>query len=177
VTALVLAALARLVGGTWAARAHVTAAADRTAAARSVLLGLATELEAARAPGARVEPGPPERPWSALGLATAGGPRAAAGGLLRVTYRVVPGDGGGILVRAERADPVVPGAAEPPGTEVLRGVRRFRVRCFDGGAWTETWAPGPLPRAVEITLGVDDGRGGSEELVTAVALPAAGGSA
>jgi type II secretory pathway pseudopilin PulG len=177
ITALVLAALARLVGGAHAARADVTAAADRTAAARSVLLGLAAELEASRSPGAAVEPGPPERPWSALSLATIGRPRAAASDLLLVTYRVVPAAGGGVLVRGERARPVPPGTAEPPGTELLRGVRRFRVRCFDGEAWTETWAPGPLPRAVEIALGVDDGRGGSEELVTAVALPAAGGGA
>ena len=56
---------------------------------------------------------------------------------------------------------------------MLAGVRALRVRCLDGAGWHPAWQAEDLPHAVEIAIGQDDGRGGTEELVTAVALQAA----
>ena len=42
------------------------------------------------------------------------------------------------------------------GTELItEAIRLFRLRYWDGSAWFATWAAGPLPRGVEVTLGVD----------------------
>lgn len=177
ITALVLSALARVVVGAREARAHATAVVEGTAAARSVLLALATEIEATRAPGLVVVPPAPGRPWATLMLAATVAPPPAGAvpstDLHAVAYRVVP-DGAsratGTLVRAERpGTPRPAGAAEPPGDPLVAGVRTFGVRAFDGTTWTDGWPGERLPRAVEVTLALDD----AEPLVTAVALPAA----
>ncbi|HZP43566.1 MAG TPA: type II secretion system protein GspJ [Candidatus Binatia bacterium] len=178
ITALVLAALARVVVEARAARAAAQAAADRTAAARTVLLALAAEIEAARAPGLVVLPPAPAEPWSTLSLAATVKPPPAAArpstDLHTVTYRVVPDGGGratGTLVRAERPSvPLPAGAAEAAGEPLLPGVRAFAARVFDGTTWSDGWPGARLPRAVELTLALDDG---AEPLTTAVALPAA----
>jgi type II secretory pathway component PulJ len=173
VTALVLAALAGLVSRAHAARTRATAAADRVAAVRTVLVRMAAELEAARAPGTEVTRDP-TRLWSALRFTTTvrdpAPPGVLAGDVRLVGYRVEPD---GALVRRETARPAPPDAVETDGTALLHGVRAFRVRCFDGTAWVDAWPAGPLPRAVQLDLAVDDGAGGVDEIGTAVALPLA----
>ncbi len=116
-------------------------------------------------------------PWSALRFATlaAGAPRTLPGGDVRVIgYRVEPARdaGSGTLVRVESA---VPSADANAGvaTPLVTGVRALRVRATDGTEWRTTWAAADLPRAVDVALAVDDGRGGASELSTTVALPAA----
>ena len=79
--------------------------------------------------------------------------------------------GAGTLVRRETTAPIP--ASEAPAIPVLAGVRALRVRCLDGAGWHPAWQAEDLPHAVEIAIGQDDGRGGTEELVTAVALQAA----
>src|SRR5262249_56499746 len=87
-----------------------------------------------------------------------GGAAAAEGGLVgRVASRFAP-----------------PDAPEPAGVALLSRVRRFAVRCYDGGEWQAAWNVPALPRAVEVTLGVDDGAGGVDVYATTVALPLAG---
>jgi len=176
-TAIVLAALAGTVRQAASARTAATTAGDRTATARTLLLRLTRELEAARAPA----PGPgapleafevraPERQdgWSRLRLVT-----GTADDLRAVAYAVEPDParaGGHVLVRADAPA----GAEDAPGQPVLDDVRIFTVRCFDGTGWT----PGcvaQLPRAVEVTLGVDDGRGGVDRLAVRVTPAAAPG--
>ncbi len=185
-TALVLGALGGAVLRAASARTRATDAADRAAAARTVLLRLAAEIEAAQPPAPEdpagrerfvVEPEASARPWSGLRLATAipGPPLTTTptGDVRVVGYRVEPDPqrpGTGALVRRDAP----PGAPEPPGHPVLEGVHRFRLRCFDGSTWSATWPASRLPRAVEVALGVDDGRGGVEELAVTVTLPAAG---
>jgi type II secretory pathway component PulJ len=184
ITALVLAALQGVVVRARAARTAATASADRLAAARTVLLRLAAELEAAAAPAplATAEgvvvrsPALARTPWSTLRLVAVARDAAPEGvpasDRRLVEWDVVPDDatGHGTLVRRESARPEPPGV-ERPAVPVLSGVRQFAVRCFDGSAWTPTWGPGPLPAAVEVVLGVDDGAGGTDELRTTVRLP------
>jgi hypothetical protein len=55
---------------------------------------------------------------------------------------------------------------------VLPRVAAFRVRCFDGAEWRPAWTVPGLPRAVELTLAVDDGERGTDELGTTVVVPA-----
>jgi prepilin-type N-terminal cleavage/methylation domain-containing protein len=186
ITALVLGALGGAVLRAATARARATDVAGRGAVTRTLLLRLVAELEAARAPlpgdaeGAErlvVDADDPTGPWSTLHLATAvrslPATRAPASDVRALAYHVEPDaarPGVGTLVRADD----LPGAAVSPALPVLDGVRRFRIRCFDGNAWRSTWGAPRLPRAVEVILGVDDGRGGVEELAITVALPVAG---
>jgi len=183
IAALVLAALSGATVRARAARTEATARADRLGAGRSLLLRLAAELEAARRPGTgerfAVEPpadGAP--PWSSLSFPTAArGPVAGAtpaGDTSVVSYRVEPDrarPGVGTLVRRETMVPV-PGS-EAPGVPVVAGLRALRVRCLDAAGWHVVWQGEDLPRAVEVAISQDDGRGGAEELATTVALQAA----
>jgi len=183
IAGLVLAALSGATLRARAARTEATARADRLGAGRSVLLRLAAELEAARRPGTgerfTLEPpadGAP--PWWSLSFPTAArGPVAGstpAGDTSVVSYRVEPDrarPGVGTLVRHETTAPVP--ASEPPGVPMVGGLRALRVRCLDGAGWHAVWQAEDLPRAVEVAIAQDDGRGGTEELVTAVALQAA----
>lgn len=173
--ALVLTALYGAVGRAAAARTRGAASADRMAAARTLLLGLAAELEAALVPSAAdrlVVAAPPAAgpPWSSLRfVAFRGGPAAHADDVRRLTYRV-EGALPGVLVRRS-TDLLAPrGVAEPPGVALVEGVRAFRVRCFDGATWTAAWSGTELPRAVEVAIAVDDGAGGTLDLATTVAL-------
>ena len=175
-TALVLAALGGVVLRTATARTRATGAADRIASARTVLLRLGREIEGAVPPGAPgadatseqlVVHAPADRDGSStLRFATMGTPATpGASDLQEVWYAYEPDPrqpGAGTLVR--RAGSSV------RGQPMLAGVRRFRVRCFDGIAWREEWSPGRLPRAVEIGLELDDGR----PLTTTVTVAAAG---
>lgn len=182
--AMVLAALYGAVLRTTVAQARATAHADRIAAARGVLLSLASELEAAPAAGfdrdARfaVAPPPDGGPaWQTLRFVTgARGPAIAADDLPVVDYRVAAdgGDGRGTLVRSETPRRAPPRARGPDPVALVDAVRHFRVRCFDGRAWSSIWRVLTLPRAVELTLGVDDGTGGVEEVATTVTIPAGG---
>ena len=183
IAGLVLAALSGATVRARAARTAATARSDRVGAGRTLLVRLATELEAARrpSPGERFVVEPPADgapPWSTLSFPTAArGPAAGAtpaGDTSVVSYRVEPiadRPGIGTLVRRESMAPVP--ASEPAAVPVLGGLRALRVRCLDGGGWHAVWQSDELPRAVEIALAQDDGGGGTEELVTSVALQAA----
>ena len=178
ITALVLAALGEAVLRTAAARTRATSVADRTSAARTVLLLLAREIEAAvppAAPGAAMEserfvvdPPPAPDASSVLRFAAMGSAAAAGASDLQTLAYVREAHpeqrGSGTLVRRT--------AAVDPQT-VLTGIRRFRVRCFDGTAWRDAWPPGPLPRAVEVELDLEDGAGGVTSLATTTTVAAA----
>jgi len=178
VTAVILAALGEVVLRTATARTRATAAADRTGAGRTVLLRLAHEIEAAVPP---VAPGTdaPERlvvdtpadrgASSTLRFVTLGPPATpGASDLHALTY-------------AREVDPQQPGTAalvrragsSAAAQTMLTGIRRFRVRCFDGGAWHDEWEREPLPRAVEVEVDLDDGAGGVTPLTTTVTVAAA----
>jgi prepilin-type N-terminal cleavage/methylation domain-containing protein len=177
VSALVLGALYAAVGATVTTRARATERAERSAAERSVLVTLAHELEAALAPdptaAAAVSPfrfvvvAPPAdgTPWSQLRFAT-----DAPDDVRLVGYRVEDGR----LVRRTASRFAPPDDPEPAGATALNAVRAFRIRAFDGTDWKTSWTAPGLPRAVEVTLGVDDGAGGVLELATAVTLPLGG---
>jgi type II secretion system protein J len=173
--AVVLTALYGAVARASVARERATEKAERVSTARTLLLRLASELEAATTLtglGSEerfvVGAAPPDAPsWSILRFATRDGRRAAADEVRLVAYRVV---GSGVLERRETLRFPPPDAREPDGLTVLEGVRIFRVRCFDGSAWRDQWTVPVLPRAVEIAIGVDDGAGGTDELTTRVAL-------
>jgi len=183
IAALVLAALSGATDRARSARAEATARADRLGAGRTVLLRLAAELESARRPGtgerfALEPPADGAPPWWSLSFPTAAhGPVAGstpAADTSVVSYRVerdVDRPGVGTLVRRETTAPVP--ASEAPPIPVLAGVRALRVRCLDSAGWHPAWQAEDLPHAVEIAIGQDDGRGGTEEFVTAVALQAA----
>ena len=179
IAAVVLSALYGAVGRASVARAHATRSAERVSTARTLLLRRASEVEAATTLD---EPGSEERfvvaaaapdapPWSTLRFATRDGRRAAADEVRLLAYRV---EDSGALRRREALRFPPPDAREPDGLTVLEGVRVFRVRCYDGSAWHDQWAAPLLPRAVEIAIGVDDGAGGTDELVTRVALAVGG---
>jgi len=180
---IVLAALYGAVLRTTIADARASARADRTATARSALLAIASELEAARVPtstgGERLVVGAPAAggpAWQTLRFATgARGPALPADDLPVVDYRVVAGANGtlGTLVRGETARLATTGATEP--APVVDSVRAFRLRCSDGREWTPGWSSTVLPRAVEIVLEIDDGAGGSQAVATTVTLLAAAG--
>ena len=183
IAALVLAALSGATVRARSARAEATARADRLGAGRTVLLRLAAELESARRPGtgerfALEPPADGAPPWWSLSFPTAArGPIAGStptGDTSVVSYRIerdVDRPGAGTLVRRETTAPIP--ASEAPAIPVLPGVRALRVRCLDGAGWHPAWQAEDLPRAVEIAISQDDSRGGTEELVTAVALQAA----
>jgi prepilin-type N-terminal cleavage/methylation domain-containing protein len=175
-TALVLGALSRSLAGAARSRTAATAESDRLSAARTMLLRLAAELEAATGEaGVAVEPEDDLRP--------------AVGSRLRITtiVRADPGPtrasdrrsvayevdhDAGALVRHEHAAPGPADAVEP--LVVLAGVRGLSIRCNDGREWRPRWDATALPRAVELVLAVDDGAGGVERFATTVA-PALGG--
>jgi prepilin-type N-terminal cleavage/methylation domain-containing protein len=178
ITALVLTAVWGAVARAAVARRRTAERAERTALARGVLLRLATELGGAVAAS---EPAAPERfvvvppadglpVWSELRFAT------AAAEL--VGYRVQASAESatrGVLVRRAASRFAPPEAGEPAAVPVLAPIRTFGVRCFDGAAWRRSWSVPGVPRAVELTLGVDDGAGGTDVLTTRVAVPLAGG--
>ena len=66
-----------------------------------------------------------------------------------------------------------PSARRPAIRPPRRTESALRVRCLDSAGWHPAWQAVDLPHAVEIAIGQDDGRGGTEEFVTAVALQAA----
>jgi prepilin-type N-terminal cleavage/methylation domain-containing protein len=167
ITAVVLSALYGAVMRAAAGRQRATARADRLAAARTLMLRLAREIEAGLPPEDAAGPerfvvSPPSEmgpPWSAIRFA-GGGPETRL-----INYRVEAGT----LVRREASRFAPSDALEPAGIPLVEGVTAFRVRCFDGAVWRTAWTADRLPRAVEITMGTDDGL----ELSTTVALPLA----
>jgi len=177
IAALVLTAVYGAVTRAAEARERGTRRAERLATSRTLLLRIAGEIEGALAAPERfvVAPPPDEGPpWSALRFATfAGGPRTP-GDVSLVAYRVEPTGTTAALVRRSATRFAPADAPEPPGLAVLEGVTAFRVRCFDGDAWTPAWRAPGLPRAVEVVIDIDDGTGGVEELATTVTLPGGG---
>ena len=173
--AVVLSALYGAVGRAAVTRGRATGAAERVAAARTLLLRMASELEAATTLAERsgdqpfvVTPAPPDgAAWSTLRFATRDARRAGTDEVRLLSYRMEPN---GALRRREGLRFPPPDAPEPAGLAVLDGVRVFRVRCFDGGDWRTEWTIPRLPRAVEIALGVDE----DAELVTRIVLPTEG---
>jgi len=182
ITALVLAALSGTALRAAAARARAREAAAGSAALRTLLLRLGAELEAAHPAPAPAEslsiaPPAPSHPWSSIRLVTvapgASGPGPASDGHA-VSYRVEPDPervGRSVLVRREA---VSLGTTETAGAPVLGGVSAFGLRAFDGRTWQASWPPGPLPRAVEVTIGVAEPSGRREQLTMTVTLPAGG---
>ena len=140
--------------------------AERTAAARDVLLRVSSELEAAVG---SFEPGSVDRfvVITPTGTSPSSELRFATGDGTVLAYRV---EGASRLVRAAGSRFAPPPAPEP--LPLLGGVMRFRVRCFDGVEWRAAWTRPGVPRAVQVALVVDDGAGGSEEFGTTVVLPA-----
>lgn len=172
VTALVLAALGRLVLQTASARTQATAASERLGGARAVLVGLAREIEAALPPGA---PGAttPSESFVVVAPATPG-----ASSQLRFAAAVAPATPGtadvqtlayAVPARSTTLTRTRRGARD--GLPVVEGVRRFTVRCFDGATWHDTWAAGALPRAVAVRLELIDE---PTPLATTVTVMAAG---
>jgi hypothetical protein len=175
ISGVVLVALYGAVVRAAVAKERTAVTAGRVTKVRGVLLGIAGEIETALVPDG---PGAAERfvvvapdeerpAWAELRLATMTGDDERL-----VGYRVEAG----ALVRRESGRFAPPDTPEPRGSRTLPGVRTFHVRCFDGSEWKTTWTAPGLPRAVELTLGVDDGAGGVEEFTTAVALPLGGSS-
>jgi type II secretory pathway component PulJ len=166
--AVLLAALAGVVAGAARVRARATAAAERAGTGRTVLLRLGAELTAAVAAD---DPAAPER-FVVGGETPGGGARlrfAIAGDEPRlVAYAVERG----ALVRRSASRFAPPDAGEPPPVALVDGVRALGIRCFDGHEWTTTWLRPGLPRAVELSLDLDDG----PPLQTTLALPLGTGS-
>jgi prepilin-type N-terminal cleavage/methylation domain-containing protein len=175
-TALVLGALSRSLAGAARSRAAATAESDRLSAARTVLLRLAAEVEAATGEaGIVVEPEDELSPADGSRLRVTAVVRADPGPTPAGDRRAIAYDvdrEAGVLLRRERAAPRPADALEP--LAVLGGVRALSVRCSDGNEWRPRWDATALPRAVELVLAVDDGAGGVERLATTVA-PALGG--
>ena len=176
ISALVLSALYGAMTRAAAARDRATRGAERMAAARALLVRIAEELEGALG---SEEPGTPDRfvvapppdpgaPWSSLRMASLTGDETRV-----LSYRVEPATAGrgAVLIRRAASRFAPPDAPEPSGVAAVADVKLFRVRCFDGTAWTSVWTAPGLPRAVEVALGIDDGAGGTEELATTVTLP------
>ena len=165
-TALVLSGLAGALRHAVLVRERTAGSAERVAAVREVLLRLTTELEGATA---AFEPASPER------FVVATPERSAASSELRFATldgtMLAYGVRDGRFVRAA-ASRFAPPTAAVDAAPVLAAVLAFRVRCFDGAEWRATWLRPGLPRAVEVVLEMDDGRGGREELGTTVVLPA-----
>jgi len=177
-TALVLGTLSRSLAGAARSRATAGAESDRISAARTVLLRLAAEIEAAvPETGIEVEPdaeGVPA-PGSHLrvtALVRSDARAAPASDRRAISYEVDPA--AGVLLRRERAAPAPDHAPQPQPLVVLGGVRRLAVRCFDGTEWRTRWDADTLPRAVELALGVDDGAGGVEGLATTITVALGG---
>ena len=173
-TALVLGALARSLAGAARSRSLATAESDRLAAARTILLRLGAELEAAAG-----EAGIVVEPDAAPGLSS--GSRVHLVTTVRTDASTLPASdrravayevdrAAGVLLRHEETAPMAPEAATPAPLAVLAGVRRLAVRSSDGTEWHDAWHSAALPRAVELVLGVDDGAGGVEELATTVTV-------
>jgi prepilin-type N-terminal cleavage/methylation domain-containing protein len=174
ITALVLSALYGAVSHAAAARARTSERADELAVARGVLLRMTRELEAAVVPQ---EPGTPDRfvVVPAADGASSSNLRFASAGTEIVGYDVTRDAAGrSALVRRAASRFAAAETAGPVPVPILAGVARFVVRCHDGAEWRDRWDVPTLPRAVEITLGVDDGAGGVDVLATTVALPLAG---
>ena len=173
VTAVVLTGLYGALVRAAAARTRTTEHAERVGAMRALLLRMAHEVESAVG---SEEPAAPERfvvappvdgpAWSELRFATADA--------TLVAYRVAArSPETGTLVRTVASRFAPPDAAAAPPTAVLPRVERFAIRCFDGVEWRRTWTVPGLPRAVELTLAVDDGAGGTDELGTTIVIPTA----
>jgi type II secretory pathway component PulJ len=169
-TALLLGTLSRSIAGAARSRAAAGTASDRISAARTVLLRLAAEIEAAvPETGIVLEPSAGLRVTAMVRSDPGASP---ASDRRTITYGV--DRAAGVLVRRERAAPARDD--EPPAEPlaVLGGARRFSVRCFGDAEWQTRWDAEVLPRAVELVLGIDDGAGGIEELSTTVTVALGG---
>jgi type II secretory pathway component PulJ len=175
-TALLLGTLSRSLAGAARSRSAAGAESDRISAARTVLLRLAAEIEAAvPETGMAVDPGlgPDSTPHLRVTALVRSDPGTSPASDRRsISYEV--DRTAGVLVRRERAAPAPEDGPPPAPLAVLAGVRQFAVRCFDGTEWRTRWDADVLPRAVEIALGVDDGAGGTEELATTIAVALGG---
>ena len=175
-TALILGTLSRSLAGAARSRSAAGTESDRVSAARTVLLRLAAEIEAAvPETGMAVDPGlgPDSTPRLRVTALVRSDPGTSPASDRRsISYEVDRTTG--VLVRRERAAPAPEAGPPPEPLAVLAGVRRLAVRCFDGTEWRTRWDADVLPRAVEIALGVDDGAGGTEELATTIAVALGG---
>ncbi len=174
-TGLVLLALGGITQRAASLRSAATRHVDDDTDARGLLLGLATELEAAL-------PARPSDDTAPLELAT------AAAHSWRLRFDSAAGTGDGVstlaytleadrqhpgryaLVRRETRRPLPAGEKAAEGDALLGALREFRVRCFDGTTWSATWSRSQLPSAIELAVVLEDGR----ELATTVVLARAG---
>ncbi len=177
-TALVLGTLSRSLAGAARSRAAAGAESDRISAARTVLLRLAAEIEAAvPETGIAVEPSAGPGPGEGSRLRVTALVRSDARSALASDRRSISYEVdrvARVLVRRERVTPAPDDGPQPEPLAVLAGVRRLAVRCFDGREWRTRWDADVLPRAVELALGVDDGAGGIEELATTITVALGG---
>ena len=175
-TALILGTLSRSLAGAARSRSAAGAESDRISAARTVLLRLAAEVEAAvPGTGIAVDPGlgPDSAPSLRVTAVVRSDPGAAPASDRRsISYEV--DRAAEVLVRRERSAPAPDDDQQPEPFVVLTGVRRLAVRCFDGTEWRTRWDADVLPRAVELTVGVDDDAGGIEDLATTIAVALGG---
>ena len=81
-----------------------------------------------------------------------------------------------VLVK-EQLPSVAAEGVEPVSAVILEGVRGFRVEVLPGRSseWTRTWSAegtrSPLPRAVRLTLTLDETNGSPEPYRLTVRLP------
>jgi len=178
ITALVLTALYGALGRAAVARERGIRSVDRTATVQAVLLRVAHEIEAAIPPGDvaasdrfTVGRGREEAaPWWSLRFASwVGGGDGRA-----LAYRVDPAQdpsAAGVLVRRATSRFAPPERDGGQPAVLLDRVRAFRIRCFDGERWRASWKEPTLPRAVEISIAVEDDTGAADEVSTTVTLP------
>jgi len=174
--ALVLAALYGAVARAASTRDRAATRAEQMAVARTLLLRMGSEIEAALGADEPLSAerfvvvGPREGapPWWTLRFVS------AAGDELRLLgYEVEAAAAGpGTLVRRSAGRFAAGDSAMR--TPVAGAVHRFEVRCFDGAEWRTAWTRPGVPRAVALALDVDDGLGGVEQLATTVVLATAG---
>ena len=89
------------------------------------------------------------------------------------------GQDGSVLVRRVTRNLLAPRVVEPESQVILRGVRSFHARYFDGSVWLDSWDSTTqgdvLPAAVEVAIEVEGRRdrsnvGGSVEPIRATRL-------
>jgi type II secretion system protein J len=195
ILSLVLAALYGVFSRTLASQRLVEGRADRSRAARIVLLRLGEDLQASLpftkentrfAGETRRGEAFPAGMLSFVSLAqTQASSTGHEGDVNEIGYALVPDSavpGSYYLMRRVSLDP---GIADPAAHHVLNSeeypllsrVRGLRFRFFDGRVWREEWGQDDtrtkLPRAVEATLYVQDAHAEVAEFSTVIDLPLA----
>ena len=99
-----------------------------------------------------------------------------AGDISQIEYACQTGSASGPmeLVRRVTTNLLAPTTPQPRAETLVRNVRSFRLRYYDGQAWQEAWDSAAqndaLPRAVEVTIEVEDAAERSAGPVSRVVL-------